>query len=764
MIFDKYPYTNFHEMNDDWVIQTLREFDQMLDEFVAANSLTYADPIEYDPATTYPANTVVIYNDTAYVSLKTVPAGIVPSSDNAADYWLCIFPFGTMIEELVNSNVALLEGHIDEEMPSLVDAWLAAHPTVTTTVTNNSVSYQKLHDGLKDILLDGYVTDDENAKTIPNSEFEQGNITYGTGEEIPATATCRTGFVTFGDYLIKFATITGYMVTIYEYDSNDQYLNKYYLASGAFGAVVSTFLAVAEHKYRVTISNLNDDLTPADIPLGAFMYQEYYSDYVKHAELDALLDISPNLFNPATAQDGYYCNPNTGTVSANANLVCSDFIPVTPGDTIWFNVSYVRYIAAFKANQTVDRLSGATAATNSGDYTVPANITYLRLSFTKSLLPADISEVMVNVGSALLPYMPYGAVMLKKSVIPMIPVEKITGLNLAQTESLLGSDSLIVTAASLSSGASLAIDSAPKHIKKNVGVSALMKFSAFSSVTIGKGFNEYKGRWIVIDTTNVTPYYYNGTTAVAGTPVAHGLTITDYLQISMFVGVDGVCTVNINTARGTFKTDIDFQYEWNYTPFVFGNQAMTDVQLTYTCADLRCPLWIFGDSYMSVANNRVAGQLQTAGFFNYCINSLAGISSGDSYADLLKMLAFATPKYIIWALGMNGSNSSTITSLQTLIAKCEEKEINLILYVTPNTPNKDNTSLNAFVTSTGLRYVNAYDAVGANAAGEWYGHGTANDMLSTDNTHPTVLGAKALAMRFLIDAPEIMQYGQNETT
>lgn len=763
MIFDRYPYTNFHELNDDWIIKTLKEFDAKLDEFVVMNSLTYADPILYAVETTYPANTVVICNDTAYVSLQTVPAGIVPGADNAADYWLCIFPFGAMIEELVDADVGVLERHINDIMPSMVNAWMAAHPDVTTTVQPGSITWPKLHDSLKDILLDGYVTDDENAKTIPNSEFEQGNISSGTGEEVPAPSSCRTGFVMFGDCVVKFATLTGYIVAIYEYDSNEEYLYKYYLASGASRPDISAFLAVADHKYRVTILNLNDVMTPADIPLGAFMYQEYYSDYVKHAELDALLDVSPNLFNPATAQDGYYCNPNSGTVSANANLLCTDFIPVTPGDILWFNVSYVRYIAAFKENQTVDRLSGATVATNSGDYEVPANIVYLRLSFTKSLLPADISEVMVNVGSELLPYMPYGAMQIKESVIPMIPVEKITGLNLAQTESLLGSDSLMMTAAALSSGASLVINSAPRHIKKNVGVSALMKFTAFSSVTIGKGYNEYKGRWIVIDSTNITPYYYNGSTAVAGTPVAHGLTITDYLQISMYVGIDGACIVNINTARGTFQTDIDFQYEWNYSPFVFGNQAMTDVQLTYTCADLRCPLWIFGDSYMSVANNRVAGQLQTAGFFNYCLNSLAGISSGDSYADLLKMLAFATPKYIIWALGMNGSNSSTISSLQTLIAKCEEKEINLILYVAPTTPNKDNSELNAFVTSTGLRYVNAYDAVGCNAAGEWYGHGTDNDMLSTDNTHPTVLGAKALAMRFLIDAPEIMQYGERET-
>lgn len=275
MIFDKYPYTNFHEMNDDWIIQTLREFGQRLDEFVVANSLTYADPIAYDPATTYPANTVVIYNDAAYVSLKTVPAGILPTADNASEYWLDIFPFGDMIRELINSDIDDLEGHIDEVMPSLVNAWMAEHPDVTTTVPINSITYQKLHTSLQDILLNGYITD-ESAETIANSAFVQGNISFETGEDLPATDTCRTNFLTFGDCVVKFAALGGYTANVYEYDTNGVYLNKHNTVTGP---QTSAFLALSDHKYRVTIVNLNGDMAPADIPFGAIVYQRYYSDH-----------------------------------------------------------------------------------------------------------------------------------------------------------------------------------------------------------------------------------------------------------------------------------------------------------------------------------------------------------------------------------------------------------------------------------------------------------------------------------------------------
>lgn len=276
MIFDKYPYTNFHEMNDDWVIQTLRMFDQKLDEFVAANSLTYADPIEYDPATIYPANTVVIYNETAYVSKQAVPAGMLPAADS--DYWLLIFPFGELIRELISAG-------IEDAAPALVNDWMLAHPAVTTTVNTNSITYQKLHTSLQDILLNGYDAVDENAETIPNSAFEQGNISYVTGEEIPATASCRTGFVTFGDYVVKFAALTGYFVTIYDYDNDGNYLNRHYTASGAIsGAQVSAFLAAADHKYRVTIGILDGTLAPADIPFGAIMYIQYLPAYMRNQD------------------------------------------------------------------------------------------------------------------------------------------------------------------------------------------------------------------------------------------------------------------------------------------------------------------------------------------------------------------------------------------------------------------------------------------------------------------------------------------------
>lgn len=52
-----------------------------------------------------------------------------------------------------------------------------------------------------------------------------------------------------------------------------------------------------------------------------------------------------------------------------------------------------------------------------------------------------------------------------------------------------------------------------------------------------------------------------------------------------------------------------------------------------------------------------------------------------------------------------------------------------------------------------LRYIDAYKAVGADNAGNWY-----SGYLSSDEVHPTTKGAKAIAMQWTIDFHELYIY------
>ena len=271
MIFDKYPYTNFHEMNDDWVIQTLREFGQLLDEFVAANSLTYADPIEYDPDAIYAANTVVIYDNAAYVSKQAVPAGMLPT--NAA-YWLLIFPFGDLIDQDVNEGMQ----QIFNTLPAVVNTWMTNHPEITTTVQDNAIDWLKLHNDLKHVLLAGY----SESSTINIDDFEQGAINIENGEDTPSSFMCRTGFITFPKGITLIRTMQNLRIQVFQYAMDGTFE---YRAITVARLAYMPFVTDEDHKYRISISYEDySTLTPADLPLIPVVCSIYQSEYAEAAD------------------------------------------------------------------------------------------------------------------------------------------------------------------------------------------------------------------------------------------------------------------------------------------------------------------------------------------------------------------------------------------------------------------------------------------------------------------------------------------------
>ena len=70
----------------------------------------------------------------------------------------------------------------------------------------------------------------------------------------------------------------------------------------------------------------------------------------------------------------------------------------------------------------------------------------------------------------------------------------------------------------------------------------------------------------------------------------------------------------------------------------------------------------------------------------------------------------------------------------------------------PNVPTINNSFKNDIVRNSGYRYIDFAKAVNAEDVGSpWY-----DGMLSSDGIHPTELGAKALAARFITDFPEVM--------
>lgn len=95
-IFENFPYTNFHELNLQWILRALKELEHTIDEFVSINALKYADPIQWNITSQYEKNTIVIDPVTgiAYISVQPVPSGVALTN---TDYWTVVFDLGSFV-------------------------------------------------------------------------------------------------------------------------------------------------------------------------------------------------------------------------------------------------------------------------------------------------------------------------------------------------------------------------------------------------------------------------------------------------------------------------------------------------------------------------------------------------------------------------------------------------------------------------------------------------------------------------------------------
>lgn len=103
-MFNMYPYTDFHELNLDWLLKQIREINATLKNFIVMNTIKYADPFQWNITTQYESNTIVMEPNTgtAYISVQPVPAGI---SITNTDFWTPVFDLSQLFGNF-NDNIS----------------------------------------------------------------------------------------------------------------------------------------------------------------------------------------------------------------------------------------------------------------------------------------------------------------------------------------------------------------------------------------------------------------------------------------------------------------------------------------------------------------------------------------------------------------------------------------------------------------------------------------------------------------------------------
>lgn len=104
MFWNKYPYSDFHELNLDWILRKIKEMEKSLSEFEALNKITFDG--EWDITKQYPAWCIVNTNGgtEGYISIKPVPSGV--TIDNI-EYWSSIVNYTAIIADLQNRVIQL---------------------------------------------------------------------------------------------------------------------------------------------------------------------------------------------------------------------------------------------------------------------------------------------------------------------------------------------------------------------------------------------------------------------------------------------------------------------------------------------------------------------------------------------------------------------------------------------------------------------------------------------------------------------------------
>lgn len=299
------------------------------------------------------------------------------------------------------------------------------------------------------------------------------------------------------------------------------------------------------------------------------------------------------------------------------------------------------------------------------------------------------------------------------------------------------------------------------NIRKNYSICGYINITKFEKVRFGKDTSE-QGFIIEVDNTNVKlTRSRNGTDE---TLYPHGLTISTFLGFDIR-NVGGYSQLFLYSDSGRYKFEKEIRNP-GYDSAFFESVGTTGTLLSFSQVniDYNKDIWLIQDSYGGWVNWGWAYNLYKIGYDTFLLDSHGGAGSLSQLTVLKTHLKYATPKYLVWAMGMNDNdsvdtyNENWKLALDEVIQICNEKGIELVLCTIPNAVKEGfiNTYKNRYVRTLveeqGYKLIDFADAVQLSfESTEWK-----PGLLSDDELHPNEKGGQVLSIRAATDFPQLL--------
>jgi len=371
------------------------------------------------------------------------------------------------------------------------------------------------------------------------------------------------------------------------------------------------------------------------------------------------------------------------------------------------------------------RSSGKVNVSGVGDIYLylPSNTYYIVTSFTN----------VMNFEVAVYNMLPDTVVRYKNTLFMKDAVQ------LSKIEDVFIAPTIKTTAASVTQENSIYITTLP-NIKQGKIYHFSADISGTPTITITHSSNAYTGGGLQIK--NNSYRTRNFRTLEWSNDIPLGFTLANNVSVTIKQNEElHVAECTITSTTGSITVEIPWNGSEGHFVAYMSEGAITNAVLSVSFFDVQKDVWLFGDSYFDIWTMTLAEKVNN----NYMLDAYSGRNSNQAMNSLKLDLKYATPKVIVWCMGMNDpdTDSSTINAsykanLDMLISMCNNLGIKLYVTTIPLVPSQYNNAKNAYIESVAPNVVDVNHIVGGDVSTSWYSG------LQLDGIHPTELGGKVI--------------------